>query len=144
MADPKPAKKKKAGNTKANGNVPANKTSDVAEKFAEVHRKNLESAKKHLSTQQYESSSDEENGEDSQNLLTSVFKNYAGNQQDLERTQQFLEESMRSGAEICLICIGAGMQSVLLNHEILTKRIFFLKFSVKRADSVGFRLACGT
>jgi hypothetical protein len=109
MADLKPAKKKKAANSKANGNQPVAKTSDVAEKFAEVHRKNLETAKKHLNTQQYESSSDEENGEDSQNLLTSVFKNYGGNLQDLERTQQFLEESMRSGAEICLICIGAGM-----------------------------------
>jgi len=39
-------------------------------------------------------------------FLENVFKSYSGVSSDLEKTQQFLENSFQSGSAICLICIG--------------------------------------
>jgi hypothetical protein len=117
MADKKPSKKKKEPIAKAS-EIPINRT--TTDKFD----KTVEFAKKHV--QNYESSSDEEdvNGKD---LFTAVFKNYAGNQNDLERTQHFLEDSLRSGAEICLICIGTVKRVDAVSDFITVQLCFYIQ-----------------
>lgn len=74
------------------------------EKFKEASKKNIEAAKKNL--QNYESSSEEEDIP-SNNILDSVFKGYSGDNVDLQKTQEFLENVFLSGTAICLICIGS-------------------------------------
>ncbi len=39
-------------------------------------------------------------------VAESVFKNYAGDNSELQRTQDFLENVFQSGAATCLICIA--------------------------------------
>lgn len=76
-----------------------------ADRFQQAQSKHLEAARKIASQASYESSSDEEElaGE---SLLASVFKGYAGDDGQLSKTQQFLENVFQSGSAICLICIA--------------------------------------
>ncbi|CAH0546976.1 unnamed protein product [Brassicogethes aeneus] len=75
-------------------------------KFKEAHKKLQAAVQKHV--QDYESSSDEEELEVN-NVIGSILKNYTqygGCDEQLERTQAFLEQSYLSGAATCLICIS--------------------------------------
>lgn len=72
-------------------------------RFKEIQTEHLQAAKKY--TQNYESSSEEENGLEN-DILESVFKNYGGDKSQLQKTQEFLENVFQSGASTCLICIG--------------------------------------
>ncbi|XP_046688543.1 NF-X1-type zinc finger protein NFXL1-like [Homalodisca vitripennis] len=77
-----------------------------------------EAAAKHKLTG-YESSSEEEELE-SENILGSVLKSYAslgGTNEDLGRTQNFLEDAFQSGAAICLVCIA----TVKRNDHVCTR-----------------------
>lgn len=80
----------------------------AAAKFKAVQKENLEAAKKHV--QNYESSSEEEDLE-IDTLLESVFKGYGGERNELQKTQEFLENVFQSGAATCLICIGTVKRS---------------------------------
>ncbi|XP_044731524.1 NF-X1-type zinc finger protein NFXL1 [Chrysoperla carnea] len=75
-------------------------------KFKAVQEKMQQSAKKY--TQDYESSSEEEELE-SNKILDKILEKYIGfdSTNNLGRTQQFLEESLVSGTQTCLICIGS-------------------------------------
>lgn len=100
------------------------KTKQADQKFKEARQKHEEYAKKH-NILEYDSSSDEELQTESmlgkfsnEQLLKSqltkftisvpesVFKNYAGDNSELQRTQDFLENVFQSGAATCLICIA--------------------------------------
>lgn len=70
--------------------------------FNDIRKKHIEAAKIH--TENYESSSEEELENDS--LLTSVFKGYGGDKNQLQKTQEFLENVFQSGTATCLICIA--------------------------------------
>lgn len=100
---------------------PKNKQAD--QKFKEARQKHEEYAKKH-NMLEYDSSSDEElessmlgkffqttnNWQVTHSINKifpeSVFKNYAGDNLELQRTQDFLENVFQSGAATCLICIA--------------------------------------
>ncbi|XP_073975324.1 NF-X1-type zinc finger protein NFXL1 [Rhodnius prolixus] len=76
--------------------------------FRETQKKLQNSILKHLENE-YESSSDEEELE-AENIMGSLLKNYTllgGTNDDLGRTQNFLENAFQSGAAVCLICIGS-------------------------------------
>lgn len=75
--------------------------------FDEIKKKHLQAAQKHAGG--YESSSEEELESDS--LLQSVFKGYSGEQSQLKKTQQFLENVFQSGTATCLICIATVKRS---------------------------------
>lgn len=91
------------GNDKVlEGGKNATNPNTIAEKFKEVQKKHIQAAKKHI--ENYESSSEEELENDS--LLESVFKSYAGDKNQLQKTQEFLENVFQSGAATCLICIA--------------------------------------
>ncbi|XP_050511644.1 NF-X1-type zinc finger protein NFXL1 [Diabrotica virgifera virgifera] len=75
-------------------------------KFKEAQAKLQASVKKHV--KEYESSSDEEELE-SATLIDSILKNYRtgnGEEESIEKTQTFLQETFLSGAATCLICIS--------------------------------------
>lgn len=74
---------------------------NVTDKFKEVQRKHIEAAKKHIEA--YESSSEEEL--ENNTLLESVFKNYQGEKDQLQKTQDFLENVFQCNTAACLICI---------------------------------------
>ncbi|XP_037044387.1 NF-X1-type zinc finger protein NFXL1 [Bradysia coprophila] len=80
---------------------PKNKQAD--QKFKEAREKHEEYAKKH-NILDYDSSSDEDL--ETGSMLESVFKNYAGDNAELQRTQDFLENVFQSGSATCLICIA--------------------------------------
>ncbi|XP_076265116.1 NF-X1-type zinc finger protein NFXL1 [Rhynchophorus ferrugineus] len=76
------------------------------EKFREAHTKLQNAVKKHI--KDYESSSEEEDI-DSTNLIEEILKQYTktgGTNDEVSRTQTFIEESFLSGATTCLICIS--------------------------------------
>lgn len=85
-----------------------NKQNVAKAKFREAQLEHLQAAKKHI--QDYESSSEEEELE-CDALLESVFKGYAGDRQQLQKTQEFLEHVFQSGAATCLICIATVKRS---------------------------------
>lgn len=75
-------------------------------KFKEAHSKLQAAVKKHV--KDYESSSEEEELE-SNNLIEDILKNYkntGAENENLVRTQTFIEEAFLSGAATCLICIS--------------------------------------
>lgn len=80
------------------------KSATNTDKFLQAQTKHIEAARKHV-TNTYESSSeDEEMASDS--VLAAIFKGYAGEKGQLNKTQQFLENVFQSGSAICLICIA--------------------------------------
>lgn len=75
-------------------------------KFKEAQMKLQLLVQKHLEDKSI--SSDEEEELETNSILGSVIKNYSqygGKNEDLERTQNFLENVFHSGAAACLICI---------------------------------------
>lgn len=80
-------------------------TAKNADKFLLAQTKHIESARKHVAD--YESSSDEGEMQDTDSVLASVFKGYSGGRDELNKTQQFLENTFQSGAATCLICIAS-------------------------------------
>lgn len=56
----------------------------------------------------------------------SVFKNYAGDNAELQRTQDFLENVFQSGAATCLICIATvkRTEAVSFCPFVVTKFLF--------------------
>ncbi|XP_054277093.1 NF-X1-type zinc finger protein NFXL1-like [Macrosteles quadrilineatus] len=85
----------------------ANRNAAAEDKFKKAKMHMQQAVDKHKSTG-YESSSEEEDLE-CNNILGSVLKSYAslgGTNEDLGRTQNFLEDAFQSGAAICLVCIA--------------------------------------
>lgn len=80
-----------------------------AKKFKQVQLEHLQAAKKHI--RDYESSSEEEEEIECDTLIASVFKEYAGEKNQLRKTQEFLENIFQSGAVTCLICIATVKRS---------------------------------
>lgn len=79
-------------------------------KFNEVQLEHIKAAKKHI--QNYESSSEEEDDDlEYDKLIQSVFKEYNGDQNQLKKTQEFLENVFQSGTATCLICIATVKRS---------------------------------
>lgn len=75
-------------------------------KFKAAQQKFHDSVKKHI--KEYESSSEEEDL-DSSNVIEGILKEYSqtgGTDDQVIRTRTFIEESFRSGANTCLICIS--------------------------------------
>uniref|UniRef100_A0A1B6M9W0 Uncharacterized protein n=1 Tax=Graphocephala atropunctata TaxID=36148 RepID=A0A1B6M9W0_9HEMI len=102
----KQSQNSKPGND-ANKQKPNISSSTSEDKFQKAKLQMKEAAEKHKLTS-YESSSEEEELE-SENILGSVLKSYAslgGTNEDLGRTQNYLEDAFQSGAAICLICIA--------------------------------------
>lgn len=64
-------------------------------------------------------------------VTESVFKNYAGDNSELQRTQDFLENVFQSGAATCLICIATVKRteavSVVVNYfnQLIGKNFHF-------------------
>lgn len=85
------------------GKTTTTKQNVAQNRFKEIQIEHLQAAKKY--TQNYESSSEEEDGLEN-DILESVFKNYGGDRNQLQKTQEFLENIFQSGASTCLICIG--------------------------------------
>lgn len=107
------------------------KTKQADQKFKEAKEKHEEYAKKH-NILEYDSSSDEDLETGSMlgiielfrfnidlelkiffftSHTESVFKNYVGDNSELQRTQDFLENVFQSGAATCLICIATVKRS---------------------------------
>lgn len=82
---------------------PLAKQNIAQNRFKQIQIEHLQAAQKY--TQAYESSSEEEDGLENE-ILESVFKNYGGDRNQLQKTQEFLENIFQSGASTCLICIG--------------------------------------
>lgn len=79
-------------------------------KFNEVQLEHITAAKKHI--QNYESSSEEEDDDlEYDKLIQSVFREYNGDQNQLKKTQEFLENVFQSGTATCLICIATVKRS---------------------------------
>lgn len=79
-------------------------------KFNEVQLEHIKAAKKHI--QNYESSSEEEDNDlEYDKLIQSVFREYNGDQNQLKKTQEFLENVFQSGTATCLICIATVKRS---------------------------------
>lgn len=79
-------------------------------KFNEVQLEHINAAKKHI--QNYESSSEEEDDYvEYDKLIQSVFREYNGDQNQLKKTQEFLENVFQSGTATCLICIATVKRS---------------------------------
>ncbi|XP_056634026.1 NF-X1-type zinc finger protein NFXL1 [Diorhabda sublineata] len=75
-------------------------------KFKEAHAKLQAAVQKHIT--EYESSSDEEELL-SETLIDSILKNYRSNNgedDNINKTQTFLQETFLSGTSTCLICIS--------------------------------------
>ncbi|KAK9499783.1 hypothetical protein O3M35_002755 [Rhynocoris fuscipes] len=101
------ARKKKRNHNNSFGNKRDESFGNGRSKFKEAQMKMQQSVQKHLEND-YESSSDEEELE-TESILGSLLKNYSllgGSNEDLGRTQNFLENAFQSGAAVCLICIG--------------------------------------
>lgn len=85
-------------------------TKNSVKKFNEVQLEHINAAKKHI--QNYESSSEEEDDDlEYDKLIQSVFKEYNGDQNQLKKTQEFLENVFQSGTATCLICIATVKRS---------------------------------
>ncbi|XP_030765606.1 NF-X1-type zinc finger protein NFXL1 isoform X2 [Sitophilus oryzae] len=87
-------------------NVGPGLSATAEHKFKEAQAKLQNAVKKHI--KDYESSSDEEDI-DSTDLIESILKQYSktgGTNDQILKTQTFIEESVLSGAITCLICIS--------------------------------------
>lgn len=85
-------------------------TKNSVKKFNEVQLEHINAAKKHI--QNYESSSEEDDDDlEYDKLIQSVFKEYNGDQIQLKKTQEFLENVFQSGTATCLICIATVKRS---------------------------------
>ncbi|KAL0280164.1 UNVERIFIED_CONTAM: hypothetical protein PYX00_001538 [Menopon gallinae] len=93
---------------KQNGQISENNVNNTSDdRFRIVREEMLASVQKHLNNE-YESSSDEEDIE-SEPILRSLLKDYSElnkTETGLEKTRQFLENSLQSDAGTCLICIA--------------------------------------
>lgn len=83
---------------------PPAKSATKPDQFQLAQTKHIEAARKHVAND-YESSSEEEDMA-SDSMLASIFKGYTGEKDQLNKTQQFLENVFQSGSAICLICIA--------------------------------------
>lgn len=93
------------------------------DKFKKMRTEHLQVAKKYA--QKYESSSEEEGDLECETIIKSVFKSYYGDDSQLQKTQEYLENILSSGASTCLICIGNVKRSdyvSCLNSPIICRR----------------------
>lgn len=107
-----PKKGKKQNVAKKNQHPKKGENSGEA-KFREAQLKLQLLVEKHLGDKQ-DSSSEEEEDLKTENIFGSVIRNYSqygGRNEDLERTQNFLENVFHSGAAVCLICIATVKRS---------------------------------
>lgn len=118
--------KSKKSNSSSGSTNAKNETKKSAQTFLEAQSKHIEAAKKHIID--YESSSDEELASDS--LLDSVFKGYGGDKEELQKTQQFLENVFQSGTATCLICIATVKRSdhVNITYYFLFNLLFYYDY----------------
>ncbi|XP_061400668.1 NF-X1-type zinc finger protein NFXL1 [Musca vetustissima] len=83
-------------------------TTNVTQKFNEVHARNIDVARKMV--ENYESSDSDEDELDEKAILNTLYKHYDKEKVDerlLAKTSGFLENILQSGAATCLICIGS-------------------------------------
>nr|CAH7743895.1 unnamed protein product [Callosobruchus chinensis] len=98
------------GNSTPNQRKGGNSNNDPTpseDKFKRAQSKLQAAVQKHI--EEYESSSEEEEEVQSSNLIEKILKNYTssyGEQDNIGRTQNFLEQAFTAGASTCLICIS--------------------------------------
>lgn len=83
-------------------------------KFEEACAEIKANVDKHVAklTQEYgDSSSEEEDIGNDNEVISSVLNLYGKNESDLKKIEQVLKDSFRSGASICLICIASVKKS---------------------------------
>lgn len=119
---PEKTRKKKSQSSNSNKSNPSDRSSNdlqiqVKKPNKEIQIKHFQSAKDHI--QYYESSSEEEEELETDQLLESVFKGYNGNRDQLRRTQEFLEHVFQSGASTCLICIGTVKRTDYVSNTVI-------------------------
>lgn len=79
-------------------------------KFEDACAEIQANVKKHaakLAEEYNDLSSEDEEVNQTGDILSQVFQLYGKNAKDIERTEQILQDSLRKGAAVCLICIGS-------------------------------------
>lgn len=94
----------KAANKKDSKSEEPKNTRKFAEACAEIQA----NVDKHLAklTQELDDSSSDEEVNHNGDILSQVFNLYGKSAKEIEKTEQILQESLRKGAAVCLICIS--------------------------------------